>query len=128
MVKKAAASSGSGAKSTTPSTTLLDEPPSSQRRPSLINVILLYLTLIGLGGIGGYFAFNFLDGSRCETLLDNLERRHKGGGSRTIVTPPAGGSKDESIAKLQELQTAVQTRQLWQTVERYVCYTYLVRR
>ena len=93
----------------------------SRKRPSLLNVILLYLTLIGLGGICGYFGFNFLDGKRCETLLDEVERRHKTGAGAGVVPPVTrtGTTTDPTAsAKLEELQIAVQTRQLWQTVER----------
>jgi hypothetical protein len=43
---------------------------------SLINIFLLYSTLVGLGAIGGYMAFYALFNHRCADLLDEAERHH----------------------------------------------------
>lgn len=43
---------------------------------STLNLILLYLTLVGLGAIGGYISFYSLFHNRCADLLNDAERRH----------------------------------------------------
>ena len=94
-----------------------------------MNVLLLYITLLGLGGIIGYGGFSYLAASRCESLLDDIERRHLasggsgGGGDGGGASPNkkmAAAHIDDDDDELKVLQTSIQTRQLWQTVERYV--------
>ena len=110
-----------------PTSPPLMEPDSSLKKPSLINVLLLYITLLGLGGIIGYGAFSYLAASRCETLLDDIERRHLSGGggasassSRNKPVAAVHHHHDDEENELKVLQTSIQTRQLWQTIERYV--------
>jgi hypothetical protein len=50
--------------------------PKKKQAPSLLNVLLLYSTLIGLGAIGGYFLFYTLFHARCADILDENELRH----------------------------------------------------
>ena len=56
-----------------PKTTDGGSPSSSSS--SLINRILLYLTLVGLGCIGGYIGFSTVYSHRCADTLDDSERR-----------------------------------------------------
>ena len=44
--------------------------------PSLLNVIMLYLCLVGLGVIGGYGAFYFMFSQRCVNLLAESEAHY----------------------------------------------------
>ena len=50
--------------------------PKKKQAPSLLNVLLLYSTLIGLGAIGGYLVFYNLFHTRCADILDENEVRH----------------------------------------------------
>lgn len=44
--------------------------------PSLINIVLLYLSLMGLGAIGGYGSFYFMFSERCTQLMTETEEKH----------------------------------------------------
>ena len=44
--------------------------------PSLCNVLLLYLSLLGLGVIGGYGSFYYMFAERCTGLMAQVESRH----------------------------------------------------
>jgi hypothetical protein len=44
--------------------------------PSLINIILLYLSLMGFGAIGGYGIFYYLFSERCSQLMRETESKH----------------------------------------------------
>jgi chromosome segregation ATPase len=45
-------------------------------RSSLINIVLLYLSLMGLGAIGGYGSFYFLFSERCSQLIMETKEKH----------------------------------------------------
>jgi chromosome segregation ATPase len=51
-------------------------PSSRSGRPSLINILLLYSSLMGLGAIGGYATFYTIFSTKCSDLMDEVERRH----------------------------------------------------
>jgi chromosome segregation ATPase len=51
-------------------------PKSSSGATSLVNIILLYSTLVGLGAIAGYMTFYAFFNHRFAHLLDDAERRH----------------------------------------------------
>jgi hypothetical protein len=53
-----------------------ETPKSSSGKRSVINLILLYSTLVGLGAIGGYAIFYSLFSHRCSDMMDDAERRH----------------------------------------------------
>jgi hypothetical protein len=63
-------------RSAAPSTEKEDFLPKKKQAPSLLNVLLLYSTLIGLGAIGGYIIFYNLFHIRCADILDENEQRH----------------------------------------------------
>jgi hypothetical protein len=63
-------------KGAAPSTEEEDFMPKKKQAPSLLNVLLLYSTLIGLGAIGGYAIFHKTLTLRCSDILDENEQRH----------------------------------------------------
>lgn len=44
--------------------------------PSALNIVLLYLSLMGLGAMGGYGAFYHLFSERCSKLVSQTEDKH----------------------------------------------------
>ena len=44
--------------------------------PSVLNILLLYLALLGLGAIGGYTAFYLLFSERCTALMNDVTTKH----------------------------------------------------
>jgi len=44
--------------------------------PSLLNILVLYLSLIGLGAIGGYAGFYAVFRQRCQQIIQTAEKRH----------------------------------------------------
>ena len=44
--------------------------------PSLLNIVLLYLSLMGLGAIGGYGGFYWLFSERCAQLMTETQQTH----------------------------------------------------
>ena len=68
-----------GATATKSTTTTIKSVPvgaANSSNGSLISRVLLYLTLIGMGVLGGYLMFTTIYNHRCADLLDDAEGRH----------------------------------------------------
>jgi len=80
-------------------------PPPSKEGPSLFNVIMLYLTLLGLGVIGGYGAFYLLFSERCVGLLQLQEVRYNTSMLEWQAKhQEAISEKDQCLSPLHQLQ------------------------
>jgi len=62
-------------KSSPPSSLAPPSPPPPP--PSTLNIVMLYMTLLGIGAIGGYGAFHVLFHERCHQIMHATETRHK---------------------------------------------------
>lgn len=80
-------------------------PSPSKDGPSLVNVILLYSTLIGMGVIVGFSGFYFQFNERCVTLLHKAEDRFNSSKIEWHAKhQEAVAEKDECLSPLQDLQ------------------------
>lgn len=80
-------------------------PPPPKEGPSLFNVIMLYLTLLGLGVIVGYGAFYAQFNDRCVTLLHRSEERYNASKAEWLAKhQEAVSEKEECLNPLHQLQ------------------------
>ena len=89
-------------------------PPPSKEGPSLLNIILLYLSLLGLGVIAGYGGFFFMFNDRCVNLLRETEVRYNASQVEwQTKLQEALSEKDQCISPLHELQGKLEAQSIF---------------